>query len=37
MGFVSFLENFIQITVLLFAWAIVLISFFVLAIHLPSL
>ena len=34
MGFVSFFENFIQITVLLFAWAIVLISFFVLAIQL---
>ena len=34
MGFVSFFENFIQITVLLFAWVIVLISFFVLAIQL---
>ena len=34
MGFVSFFENFIQITVLLFAWLIVLISFFVLAIQL---
>ena len=34
MGFVSFFENFIQIIVLLFAWAIVLISFFVLAIQL---
>ena len=34
MGFVSFFENFIQITVLLFAWAVVLISFFVLAIQL---
>jgi len=34
MGFVSFFENFIQITVLLFAWVVVLISFFVLAIQL---
>ncbi len=34
MGFVSFFENFIQIIVLLFAWAIVLVSFFVLAIQL---
>src|SRR3546814_9084250 len=29
MGFVSFFENFIQIIVLLFAWAIVLLAFFV--------
>jgi type IV secretion system protein TrbL len=34
MGFVSFFENFIQIVVLLFAWAIVLLAFFVLAIQL---
>jgi type IV secretion system protein TrbL len=34
MGFVSFFENFIQIAILLFAWAIVLLSFFVLAIQL---
>lgn len=34
MGFVSFFENFIQIIVLLFAWAIVLLAFFVLAIQL---
>src|SRR3546814_19421063 len=34
MGFVSFCENFIQIIVLLFAWAIVLLAFFVLAIQL---
>ncbi|MFA5965239.1 MAG: P-type conjugative transfer protein TrbL [Sphingomonas sp.] len=34
MGYFSFFENFIQIVVLLFAWAIVLLSFFVLAIQL---
>ena len=34
MGFVSFFENFIQIAILLFAWAIVILSFFVLAIQL---
>jgi type IV secretion system protein TrbL len=34
MGFVSFFENFIQIAVLLFAWALVLLAFFVLAIQL---
>ncbi len=34
MGFVSFFENFIQIAILLLAWAVVLISFFVLAIQL---
>lgn len=34
MGYVSFFENFIQIVVLLFAWAIVLLAFFVLAIQL---
>ncbi|MFN3945270.1 MAG: P-type conjugative transfer protein TrbL [Allosphingosinicella sp.] len=34
MGFVSFFENFIQIAILLFAWGIVLLSFFVLAIQL---
>jgi type IV secretion system protein TrbL len=34
MGYVSFFENFIQIVVLLFAWAIVLLAFFVLAIQM---
>ena len=34
MGFVSFFENFIQIAVLLFAWVIVVLAFFVLAIQL---
>ena len=34
MGYVSFFENFIQIAVLLFAWVIVLLSFFILAIQL---
>ncbi|AFK54028.1 P-type conjugative transfer protein TrbL [Tistrella mobilis] len=34
MGYISFFENFIQIVVLLFAWAIVLLSFFILAIQL---
>ena len=34
MGFASLFENFIQVIVLLFAWVIVLISFFVLAIQL---
>ncbi|MEM9310186.1 MAG: P-type conjugative transfer protein TrbL [Pseudomonadota bacterium] len=34
MGFVSFLENFIQISILLFAWIVVLLSFFILAIQL---
>ena len=34
MGFVSFFENFIQIAVLLFAWAIVILAFFILAIQL---
>ncbi|URW75868.1 P-type conjugative transfer protein TrbL [Sphingomonas donggukensis] len=34
MGFVSFFENFIQIAILLFAWATVLLSFFILAIQL---
>ena len=34
MGFVSFFENFIQIAILLFAWLIVLLSFFILAIQL---
>ena len=31
MGYVSFFENFIQIVVLLFAWGVVLLAFFVLA------
>lgn len=34
MGYISFFENFIQIAVLLFAWAMVLLAFFVLAIQL---
>ena len=34
MGFVSFLENFIQIFVLLIAWFIVLAAFFILAVQL---
>jgi type IV secretion system protein TrbL len=34
MGFVSFFENFIQIAVLMFAWIVVLMSFFILAIQL---
>lgn len=34
MGYISFFENFIQIVVLLLAWAIVLLSFFILAIQL---
>ena len=34
MGFVSFFENFIQIICLLFAWALVLLAFFILAIQL---
>ena len=34
MGYISFFENFVQIIVLMFAWAIVLLSFFILAIQL---
>ena len=34
MGYVSFFENFIQIVILLFAWAVVLLAFFILAIQL---
>ncbi len=34
MGYISFFENFIQIVVLLFAWGVVLLSFFILAIQL---
>src|SRR5258708_8598353 len=34
MGFVSFFENFIQIAILLFAWFVVFLSFFILPIHL---
>ena len=34
MGYVSFFENFIQIACMLFAWALVLLAFFVLAIQL---
>src|SRR3954452_16268755 len=34
MGYISFFENFIQISVLLFAWIVVLLAFFILAIQL---
>ncbi|RUW85671.1 P-type conjugative transfer protein TrbL, partial [Mesorhizobium sp. M8A.F.Ca.ET.059.01.1.1] len=34
MGYVSFFENFIQIACLLFAWALVLLAFFILAVQL---
>lgn len=34
MGYLAFLENFVQIVVLLFAWAMVLLAFFILAIQL---
>jgi type IV secretion system protein TrbL len=34
MGYVGFFENFVQITVLLFAWMVVLLAFFILAIQL---
>src|SRR5882757_9437445 len=34
MGYVSFFENFIQIALLLFAWIVVLLAFFILAIQL---
>ncbi|MDF2812120.1 MAG: trbL [Microvirga sp.] len=34
MGWVAFFENFIQIACLLFAWALVLLSFFILAVQL---
>ena len=34
MGYISFFTNFVQITILMFAWAVVLLSFFVLAIQL---
>ena len=34
MGYVSFFENFIQIAVLLFAWMVVLLAFFLMAIQL---
>jgi type IV secretion system protein TrbL len=34
MGYVSFFENFVQITILLLAWIIVLLAFFILAIQL---
>ena len=34
MGYVSFFENFVQITVLMIAWAIVVISYFILAVQL---
>jgi type IV secretion system protein TrbL len=34
MGYVSFFENFVQIAVLLFAWLVVLLAFFILAIQL---
>ncbi|CAM5761154.1 hypothetical protein LMIY3S_00044 [Labrys miyagiensis] len=34
MGYVSFFENFIQIAVLMFAWVLVLLAFFILAVQL---
>jgi type IV secretion system protein TrbL len=34
MGYISFFENFVQIVVLLFAWTVVLLAFFLLAIQL---
>ncbi|MDW4497892.1 P-type conjugative transfer protein TrbL [Sulfitobacter sp. D35] len=34
MGFVSFFENFIQIAILMFAWTVVVLAFFILAIQL---
>jgi type IV secretion system protein TrbL len=34
MGYISFFENFVQITVLLLAWIVVLLAFFILAIQL---
>ena len=34
MGYISFFENFVQITILLFAWIVVLLAFFILAIQL---
>lgn len=34
MGYVSFFENFVQIVVLMIAWAIVLIAFFILAVQI---
>jgi type IV secretion system protein TrbL len=34
MGYVAFFENFVQIVVLMFAWTVVLLSFFILAIQL---
>ncbi|MFH3479070.1 P-type conjugative transfer protein TrbL [Xanthobacter variabilis] len=34
MGWVSFFENFIQIACLLFAWALILLAFFILAVQL---
>ena len=34
MGYVSFFENFVQIVILLFAWGVVLLAFFILAIQL---
>ncbi|HRO01835.1 MAG TPA: P-type conjugative transfer protein TrbL [Nitrobacter sp.] len=34
MGYLAFFENFVQILVLLFAWAMVLLAFFILAIQL---
>lgn len=34
MGYISFFENFVQIAVLMIAWAIVLIAFFILAVQI---
>lgn len=37
MGYISFFTNFVQIAILIFAWAVVLLSFFILAIQLFTL
>jgi type IV secretion system protein TrbL len=37
MGYISFFTNFVQIAILIFAWAVVLLSFFILAIQLFAL
>jgi type IV secretion system protein TrbL len=34
MGYVAFFENFVQIAILMFAWAVVLLAFFILSIQL---
>ena len=37
MGYISFFTNFVQIAILMFAWAVVLLSFFILTIQLFTL